>query len=326
VAGGTGFVGREIVATLERSNYEVVVVSRKVEQEPSGLFSLISGSGYKRPRKTHRTISWNDIEEDGLPSGTVAVVNSAGRNVLDPLKRWNDQFKQEVYDSRVKTNSVLASAIARARVKPVAFVTMSGVGYYPPSDLTCDENSPGGQHDFLSRLVTDWEAAAQLPAGTNTRVCRLRAGVVLGRNGGMIQQTFLPFYLGLGGPLGWGAQTMPWVHVKDVARLVVHCVQSSECEGVYNAVAPHVITNKEFAQAFGRALNRPAVIPFPLPVMSAVFGSDRCSLVTASQVVVPKRTQESGFQFHYPTIGEACEEFAHMFYIDPDNQEIHDSK
>jgi len=327
VAGGTGFVGREIVATLERLNYEVIVVSRNSERgsRPGNVWSFLAGhdsSGSKQ-----RMISWNQIEDDGLPSGTVAVVNSAGRNVLDPFRRWTEPFKEEVYSSRVKTNSVLAKAIIKAKVKPLAMVTMSGVGYYPPSDLTCDEDSPGGQHDFLSRLVTDWEAAADLPPDVNTRVCKLRSGVVLGRNGGMIQQTFLPFFLGLGGPMGWGQQIMPWIHVKDVARLVAHCIQSSECEGVYNAVAPHVVTNKEFSKSFAGALRRPAIFPVPLFVMNAVFGSERCSLVTASQVVVPKRTQESGFTFHYPTMDEACQEFAHMFYVDPDHQPgEHDSK
>ena len=31
---------------------------------------------------------------------------------------------------------------------------------------------------------------------------------------------------------------MPWIHVKDVAGLMVHAVQTDSVSGVYNAVAP----------------------------------------------------------------------------------------
>ena len=75
------------------------------------------------------------IQEDGLPSGTVAVINTAGQNVLDPLRRWSPGFKQNVYNSRVNTNHLLAKAIAKSKVKPKAFVHMSGVGFYPPGEL-----------------------------------------------------------------------------------------------------------------------------------------------------------------------------------------------
>ena len=67
-----------------------------------------------------------------------------------------------------------------------------------------------------------------------------RPGVVLGRNGGMIKQIYLPFFFGLGGRMGAGTQPLPWIHVKDLAGLINHAVQTETMEGVYNAVAPQV--------------------------------------------------------------------------------------
>jgi len=317
VGGGTGFIGREVVALFERLNYEVIVISRK-KKVPYSFNNVSAGSLLKESSESRQnTKSWIEIEEDGLPAGTVAVVNTAGQNVLDPLRRWSPGFRQNVYNSRVNTNFLLAKAIARSKEKPKAFVHMSGVGYYPPGPGVVDESSEGGKHDFLARLVTDWEKAAQLSTEIPTRVVSLRSGVVLGRNGGLVQQTMLPFCLGLGGSMGAGSQLMPWIHVKDLASLILHSVDS-ECSGVYNAVAPQTVTNKQFVKAYAKELVRPAIIPLPEFVLKAVFGSERASIITQSQNVQPKRTLESGFNYNFPTIKEAAEEFAHWMYIDED--------
>ena len=166
---------------------------------------------------------------------------------------------------------------------------MSGVGFYPPDSSSSSaggqtEASPGGQHDWLARLVVDWETAGQLPASVPTRVVSLRSGVVLGRRGGMIQQTMIPFFLGVGGRMGSGDQVMPWIHVKDVAGLMVHCVHTSSCSGVYNTVAPEHVTNNSFTKAYAGALNRPSIFPVPGFVMKGIFGEERASMVLQSQV------------------------------------------
>lgn len=323
VGGGTGFVGKEVVKAFERLDYEVVVISRKKKDTTSegkrkklnkNLFMNFETFQDKDPPRIN-TKTWYDIEKFGLPSGTVGVVNTAGQNLLDPLRRWTPEFRQDVYNSRINTNYLLAKAIEKSREKPKAFVHMSGVGYYPTGHDVHDERSEGGKHDFLARLVTDWEKAALLPAGVPTRVVSLRSGVVLGRQGGLVEQTIIPFSLGLGGRMGSGDQVMPWIHVKDLASLVVHCARN-ECSGVYNAVSPHPTTNKEFVKAYARQLNRPAIIPVPEFVFKAVFGSERANIITQSQTVLPKRTSESGFSYTYPNIQEAAEEFAHFMYED----------
>ena len=149
-----------------------------------------------------------------------------------------------------------------------------------------------------------------------------RSGVVLGRRGGMIQQTILPFYLGVGGRMGAGDQVMPWIHVKDVAGLMAHCVTSPTAAGVYNTVSPRRVTNAEFTRAYAAALHRPAVLPVPGFVMTTLFGAERAAMVLGSQTVVPRRTLDSGYEFQYPSIEEACEEFAHLHYIDPDQDDL----
>lgn len=66
------------------------------------------------------------------------------------------------------------------------------------------------------------------------------AGVILGRSGGMIKQLFLPFFLGLGGPVGRGDQYMPWIHIHDMASLLLFAIANENVQGVLNGVAPQV--------------------------------------------------------------------------------------
>ena len=42
--------------------------------------------------------------------------------------------------------------------------------------------------------------------------------------------------------------------LQDLAELVAHCLVSPDCRGVYNAVAPHVVTNNQFVKAYARTM------------------------------------------------------------------------
>ncbi|XP_040824479.1 epimerase family protein SDR39U1 isoform X4 [Ochotona curzoniae] len=156
VGGGTGFVGTALTQLLRARGHEVTLVSR--QPGPS-------------------RITWDALAKSGLPSCD-AVVNLAGENILNPLRRWNETFQKEVVQSRLESTQMLAKAITEAPQPPQAWVLVTGVAYYRPS-LTAeyDEDSPGGDFDFFSNLVTRWEAAARLP-GHSTRQVVVRSGIV----------------------------------------------------------------------------------------------------------------------------------------------------
>lgn len=94
---------------------------------------------------------------------------------------------------------------------------------------------------FCLGLCHEWEESAKLPKGGSARQTTIRSGVVLGRTGGMIKQTFLPFFFGVGGPLGSGTQYMPWIHIKDLVNLFIHALKNENVSGVLNGVAPEVL-------------------------------------------------------------------------------------
>ncbi|XP_039308383.1 epimerase family protein SDR39U1 isoform X3 [Solenopsis invicta] len=251
-------------------------------------------------------ISWNDLERYGLPDNTSAVINVAGQNVLDPKQRWSPGFKQNIRNSRVKTTKALADCIQNT--KATVFATISGVAYYEPNGTVYTEESKCEPYDFLSRLSHDWEEAARLPKESNIRQVTIRSGVVLGRNGGMIKQIYLPFFLGLGGPIGSGNQYMPWIHITDLVCMFIFALKNNNVHGILNGVAPQLITNKEFTKVFAAAIKRPAVIPLPSFFLEILFNKERAKIMLEGQKVIPKRVTELGFQYQYPDIEKACKQ------------------
>ena len=127
---------------------------------------------------------------------------------------------------------------------------------------------------------------------------------------------YWPFYFGAGGPVGSGEQYFPWIHVNDLVGLIMFAIEKDKVRGVLNGVAPHVIRNKEFAQALGGAMWRPALLPLPAFVLNFIFSEERAKIMTEGQRVVPKKVMELGFTYDYPTIQRACAEVAHMVYKD----------
>ncbi|XP_018393582.1 PREDICTED: epimerase family protein SDR39U1 isoform X2 [Cyphomyrmex costatus] len=246
------------------------------------------------------------MEHHGLPENTSAVINVTGQNILDPMQRWSSGFKQNVWNSRVKTTKALADSIQNT--KATIFATISGVAYYKPNDTVYTEKSICESYDFLSRLCHDWEEAAKLPESSNIRQVTIRSGVVLGREGGMIKNIYFPFWAGLGGPLGSGNQYMPWIHITDLVGMFIYALTNNNVDGILNGVAPQLITNKEFTKAFATSLNRFAIIPVPSVFLKMLFNEERAKIMLEGQKVTPKRVTELGFQYQYPDIESACKQ------------------
>uniref|UniRef100_A0A3Q3X4F1 Uncharacterized protein n=1 Tax=Mola mola TaxID=94237 RepID=A0A3Q3X4F1_MOLML len=292
--GGSGFVGRELTRLLRSKGHEVTVISRQ------------PGPG---------KITWGQLESSGLPPCEGAV-NLAGENLMNPLRWWNESYKNDLFSSRIDTTKTLAQAIAASPTPPCSWVLLSGVACYKPS-LTAQytEDSEWTPFDVLSKLVKEWEAAARLPENVEktTKQVVIRPGVVLGRDGGAMKQMLLPFWLGLGGTLGSGRQPFPWIHVSDLAGIIAHALEqpadaTSPSPQVFNGVAPALTTNYEFTKELGRIMTRPTIFPVPEFVMKALLGSERAIVLTQGQNVIPKRTLEVGFQYKYPDLTSALKE------------------
>uniref|UniRef100_A0A2C9JMW9 DUF1731 domain-containing protein n=1 Tax=Biomphalaria glabrata TaxID=6526 RepID=A0A2C9JMW9_BIOGL len=286
IGGGTGFIGRHVSRLAASKGFKVISVSRKVAPN---------------------CMTWNDLTRNGLPGDCVAVVSMSGEPVLQPFKKWTDEFKAKVKDSRITYTKALKQAIMSATKPPKVFVSLSGIGFYK-DDLHKEytENDQCEPYNFLSELTKEWEEAAKLPDNSSTRSVIVRTGIVLGKDGGVIQNMKMQFYLGLGGPIGSGKQWFSWIHIEDMAGIILYAIENDKVTGILNGTAPNPVRSEEFTKAYASALWRPHLIPLPSFVLNAVFGTEAGTILMEGQKVLPKRTLEFGYKFKYPTISEAC--------------------
>jgi len=231
--------------------------------------------------------------------GADAVINLAGAPIL---KRWTENYRKKIYNSRIETTRKIANAILHAKVKPKVFISNSAIGIYDSVNVHTEE-STGFSDNFLGKVCRDWEAEALAAVG-NARVVLLRTGVVLSSKGGALKAAHGPFSFGLGGIIGKGDQPFSWVHIRDLVHIYQTILENENISGVVNAVAPNPTTNFHFTKTFGKVLNQITVFKIPIFALKAIYG-DAASTLTEGQNVVPEKLLKNGFEFEFPTIEKA---------------------
>jgi uncharacterized protein (TIGR01777 family) len=231
------------------------------------------------------------------------VINLAGESIAG--HRWTSAQKKRILDSRLAATGSLVEAIGRAGAPPPVLVSGSAVGYYGPLDdrIVTEETPPG--LDFLSSVCLRWEAEAMRAMSARTRVVCVRTGLVLERDGGALPQMLPPFRFFAGGPVGSGRQYWPWIHRQDWIDLVTLAIENPSLSGPLNATAPEPVPNKEFAQALGRAMHRPAFMPAPGFALRLLLGEMADALLLSGQRVLPAKAERLGFKFTYPRLDAA---------------------
>jgi len=284
VSGSSGLVGSALIPFLTTGGHEVHRLVRN-------------------PSSAKNTIQWDpglgNIARDRL-SGMDAVIHLAGENIA--ARRWTRKQKARIRDSRVEGTRLLCDALSRVEQPPKTIVCASAIGFYGDrGDEILDEESPAGQ-GFLPEICREWEAAADPARKRGIRVVSLRFGVILSPAGGALRKMLLPFKLGAGGVIGSGSQYWSWISIDDVISAIHHVLTHDALAGPVNAVSPQPLTNREFTQTLGRVIHRPTIAPLPGFVARCLFGEMADALFLASARVVPRRLEESGFEFQHPDL------------------------
>lgn len=295
VTGATGFIGRALVPRLQRDGHTVSAWVRS----PARARNQLGADVELIPAQT---------APDGLVAAierSDAVVNLAGEPLMGG--RWTVARRAILESSRIAMTEQLVRAMAGVTRRPRVFISGSAVGYYgdrADERLTEASSSAG---DFLARLCQRWESAAQEAERLGVRVVLLRTGVVLGRAGGALALMLPPFQLGVGGPVGSGAQYLPWIHLHDYVKIIAVALVDDRYRGPVNGVAPEQTTSRSFAHALGRALHRPAILPLPALALRLILG-EAATVLLASQRVDPGVLREHQFVFDFPTLDSALED------------------
>lgn len=283
VGGGSGFIGGSVVRALLRQ-HEVVVLSRNPEKVRTG-----QGVAWHPPA---------DGEWESHVASADVVINLAGENI--GRGRWTAERKRALVESRLNATGALVRALQRSQGRPL-LVQASAVGYYGSrgdEELT-EEAAPGT--GFLAELTARWEREARA-AENVARVAILRFGIVLGSDGGALEKMLLPFRLFAGGRMGSGRQWMSWIDRTDVVRLILWTMENDTAAGVYNAVAPAPVTNREFTRTLGKVLQRPTFVTAPAFALRAALGEMAGEMLLSGQRVLPRRALQQGFVFAYPDL------------------------
>lgn len=289
ITGGTGLIGRHLIASLLKADAQITVITR----------SLTRATQILGPEVTLLP----DLSILAHLDDFDAVINLAGEPIVD--KRWTTPQKEHLCQSRWHITEQLVALFHASRCPPKVLISGSAIGYYGNmgDEIITEHTTP---HDeFTHRLCQQWEDIAMRAQTAMTRVCLLRTGVVLAKNGGALSKMLPPFRVGLGGPLGDGRQYLAWIHLDDMVNGIIWLL-NHPLTGPYNLVSPHPIPNAQFAQALGKVLNRPARLAAPAFMVKILMGESSV-LVLGGQRALPKRLEESGFQFRWQNIDAALE-------------------
>ena len=231
------------------------------------------------------------------------MVNLAGASIAG--EGWSAERKALLRSSRIHTTRELVCALEKLEDGPKTLVSASAIGYYGNrGDEVLTEESKAGD-DFLARLALEWEAEAVKAEALGMRVARLRFGIILAKHGGALPQIMRPFKFGVGGRIGSGQQWMSWITLQDVVSVIRAVLENTAISGAVNVVAPQPVRNADFAQALGRAMHRPAIVPAPAFALEFALGEMAEALLLASQRVAPSRLEQLGYRFSQPDLRSA---------------------
>lgn len=287
VTGATGLIGKALVQQLLKKNHKVHYLTTSPQK-------IQNKSNYKG-------FLWNPDKHQldaAALNGVEVIFHLAGATIA---KRWTAKYKNEILSSRIDTAQTLYKALENSSHQVRQLIAASGTAIYPNNArIVYTEESIADSKSFLGEVVVQWEKQTALFSTLGIKVCQLRTAVVFAAQGGALPQMAAPIKFGFGSVMGSGNQMQSWIHLNDVVGLYIFAMEH-ECSGVYNAVAPEVISNRNQTQLMAKILKKKLWLP-PTPkwVMQLVLGEMHQLLFTDTQISAQKAI-DAGYAFQFPT-------------------------
>ena len=290
VTGATGFIGRYAISYLQGKGHRITALVRNIDKAKDLLGSDVElvdyGVGDDHLVKTFELAD--------------AVLNLAGSPVAT---RWTKRKKEELKKSRVGICRRLVDIMDKCQNRPSVFISASAIGYYGNRGKEfLNETSKKGT-GFLSDLCDDWENMAKKAESGGTRVCSLRLGIVLGREGGVLGKVTPLFEMNLGNYLS-GDKYISWIHITDLVRIIHFCIEDNSLSGSINSTAPFPVSNKEFSIQLAKMTGCRLLFRTPTLIFKILFG-EASSALTGSQNVYPEVLVANGFKFKFCQLSDA---------------------
>lgn len=295
ITGGTGLIGNALAQYLSAKGHAIIILTRKKDAEQNGNVSYAFWDVKK-----------NIIDHNAIAAADY-IIHLAGANVAE--KRWTNNRKAEILNSRVQSGQLLVKTLQETPNKVKAVISASAIGWYGPDHGTAFVETDPYHDDYLGNTCKQWEEAIDPVTALGIRLVKLRTGIVLSNNAGAFAEFKKPLRFGLATILGSGEQMISWIHIDDICRMYEYAIEHAEINGIYNAVGPNPSSNKDLNIALAKKLKGKAYITIPVPafLLKLVLGEMSIE-VLKSATVSSAKIQKTGFQFLYPTIDAALNE------------------
>ncbi|MEW6652050.1 MAG: TIGR01777 family oxidoreductase, partial [Bacteroidota bacterium] len=235
-------------------------------------------------------------------TGIDAVINLAGENVMG--RRWNDEHKKAVLESRVIITRSMVEFISRLDSKPKVFISASAIGIYGCNNAEADENFPAADDYYLAKVVKVWESESSKVDEMGIRRVNVRVGVVLDNNEGALAKMIKPFKYFAGGSIGSGTQWFSWIHIEDIVGIFLFALDNQNVSGAVNGAAPNPVTMKVFAATLGKVMNRPSFFSVPKFALKLILGEGAEAVLGGAKVNSDK-IRKLGYKFQFERVKEA---------------------
>jgi hypothetical protein len=292
LTGGTGAVGKCLTNLLLEKGYQVSHLSRKQGTDPR-----------------IKTFLWDVPKgqiDDHCIDGVDVIIHLAGAGIAD--KRWTDERKKELTDSRAQSVKLIYDLLRKKPNKVTRVISAAAIGYYGDraDEILTEQSAPG--QGFMPECCIAWEKAVDDGRALGLNLVKFRTGVVLDKNEGALPQMAKPIKFFAGAPLGTGKQWVPWIHWTDVAGMYLFALEHEQLQGVFNMAAPNPATNQQLMGAIARQLHRPLwPIKVPVFIFKMLMG-EMSTLVLGSTRVSSQKIVEAGYQFQYPDLAKALKD------------------
>lgn len=294
ITGGSGLVGTRLTELLSAEGYNVSHLSRSPE---------------KHQKSSVKTYQW-DVNKQTIDKAALkdvdCIVHLAGAGVAD--KRWTSSRKKLLLESRTKSTELLIDKLKEIDHKPKLFLSASAIGYYGNTGNNWVDEGASSGNDFLAELCVEWESSVKEVQSLDIPFNIIRIGLVLSKNGGALKEIAKSLNFGIAGYLGSGSQYMSWIHIDDLCRAFIHCIEgNTDKNEIYNGVAPNPKSNIDFTKILSKVAGKGILLPVPSFVLKLMTGEMSEMLLTGQRVKSDK-LQKTGFQVEFEDLQSALQD------------------
>ena len=293
ITGGTGNIGSFLINEILSKGYSINYLTRN--QTKIIKTSKLNGF-YWDPCK--------QIIDEKCFDGVSHIIHLSGESIS---RRWTKKRKKNILSSRLLTTQLLFKSLSKYNSisKIEHIVCASAIGIYESSfDKIYDEKLICHGKTFLQKVVKKWEKELLNFKKLGIGLTIFRIGLVLSKNGGILKTLQIPTKLNIAAPIGNGNQYQSWIHEYDLSNMIMESM-FNKWFGVYNAVSPNPVKQKEFIKLYSKSLNKISLsIPIPKFIIRLIFG-EMSVLIFNSQYVSATKISNLGFKFKFSKLNEA---------------------